>query len=131
MKKLYLLATLALVAFAGNAGNGVDSVGPKKTLPAQTEMYSAFKTENHTATKLETEKKTEAQQIGSQHRAVFQNLVSSSQVDLSLVAAPKSANALGEQLYMKADPLSKLYPVDFSTPQTTCPPSGAGPYRRA
>ena len=58
MKKLYLLATWALVALTGNAGNGVSSVGLKKTLPVQTEMYPALKTENRTAIKLETEKKT-------------------------------------------------------------------------
>lgn len=91
MKKLYLLATWALVALTGNAGNGVSSVGLKKTLPVQTEMYLALKTENRTAIKLETEKKNEAQQVVMAHRADSKELVSSIPLNTSLLADTKSS----------------------------------------
>ena len=101
MKKLYLLATWALVALTGNAGNGVSSVGLKKTLPVQTEMYPALKTENRTATKLETEKKTEAQQVVTAHFAHSKDLVSSVPLDPSLLADTKSSTLVLSESSLK------------------------------
>lgn len=69
MKKLYLLATLAMVAFSGIAGNEDVTKSFKKALPVKTEFSKKLKTSDFKAEDLAAKKKSVLKQVENQKKA--------------------------------------------------------------
>ena len=69
MKKLYLLATLAMVAFSGIAGNEDVAKSFKKALPVKTEFSKKLKTSDFKAQDLAAMKKSVLKQVEDQKKA--------------------------------------------------------------
>ena len=69
MKKLYLLATLAMVAFSGIAGNEDVAKSFKKALPVKTEFSKKLKASDFKAEDLAAKKKSVLKQVENQKKA--------------------------------------------------------------
>jgi hypothetical protein len=69
MKKLYLLATLAMVAFSGIAGNEDVAKSFKKALPVKTEFSKKLKASGFKAEDLAAKKKSVLKQVEDQKKA--------------------------------------------------------------
>ena len=119
MKKLYLLATLAMVAFSGIAGNEDVAKSFKKALPVKTEFSKKLKASDFKAEDLAAKKKSVLKQVEDQKKAEEQK-----ELEQKLTASAKHLYSLVNENAIVSQ-FSNRDATDFSAVKSSASKKGA------